>query len=245
MFKFTKNFDKAYTQSFDQSLRNYYLMIYTYVTLGLLITALMAFAVLNFAPLTHLMYNMKNGLIAGPSGFGMIMNVVPILISVYFFMGFGAMSLDKARFLFWIYCATIGANLSYMGLIYTGHSLVKGLLITTSAFAAISLYGYTTKTDLSKYSSFFMMGIIGVLVASVINIFFRSTALDMLVSLVGVVAFMGFIAWDNQKIKQIYYQCPNGEIAQKYAIISAFNLYLNFINLFLYMMRFFGDRKND
>lgn len=243
--KFTKNFDQAYTKSFDQGLRGYFLMIYTYVALGLLITALAAFAVLNVSPLTQLMFTTYNGMIVGVSGLGFIANFIPLGISLYFFMGIGSMSLDKARILFWIYCLSMGVSLSYLGLIYTGTSIAKGLLISASAFGGMSLYGYTTNRDLSQYGSFLMMGFIGIVVASLLNMFFRSTGLDMMVSLIGIVVFMGFIAWDNQKIKQIYYQAPNVEMAQKYAIISAFNLYLNFLNLFLYLMRFVGDRKND
>lgn len=244
MFKHAKDFDKAYTVSFDQGLRNYFLMIYTYMTLGLLITSGAAFATLNFPPLVQLMFQTFNGVIVGINSFGYFISFVPLIISIYFFAGFGSMSLDKARTLFWVYCFTTGISLSYLGLLYTGHSIVKGLLITTSAFGAISLYGYTTKTDLSRYGAFLFAGVIALLMFALSNFLFYSGGLNMIVSLIGIIVFMGFIAWDNQRIKQIYYQAPNAEMAQKYAIISAFNLYLNFLNLFLYLMRFIGDRKN-
>ncbi len=243
MIDYTKAFAKE-TGGFDSGLRNYMLKIYNFMAMGLLVTGVFAFATLNFPPLASLMFNIgPNGEFLGTSGLGMIITFAPLGIAIYFFMGFGKMSVSTAQTIFWVYAALMGMSLAYLGLVYTGQSLVRTFLICSSVFGAMSLYGYTTKKDLTSMGSFLIMGLFGIIIVSIVNIFLQSQAIDFAVSLIGIAVFMGLIAWDVQKLKSIYFSVGGGETGQKMAVLGAFTLYLDFINLFLYMLRFFGDRK--
>jgi len=243
MIDYTKSFVKD-KGSFDEGLRNYMLKIYNFMAIGLLVTGVFAFSTLNFPPLASLMFNIgPNGEFMGTSGFGMLISFAPLGIAIYFFMGLGRMSVNTAQTLFWVYAAVMGISLSYLGLVYTGQSLARTFFICASVFGAMSLYGYSTKSDLTSMGSFLIMGLIGLIVVSLVNIFLRSPAIDFATSFIGIAIFMGLTAWDTQKLKTIYYSSGGGEMGQKMAVMGAFTLYLDFINLFLYMLRFFGDRK--
>ncbi len=243
MIDYTKSFVKD-KGSFDEGLRNYMLKIYNFMAIGLLVTGVFAFSTLNFPPLASLMFNIgPNGEFMGTSGLGMLISFAPLGIAIYFFMGLGRMSVNTAQTLFWVYAAVMGMSLSYLGLVYTGQSLARTFFICASVFGAMSLYGYSTKSDLTSMGSFLIMGLIGLIVVSLVNIFLRSPAIDFATSFIGIAIFMGLTAWDTQKLKTIYYSSGGGEMGQKMAIMGAFTLYLDFINLFLYMLRFFGDRK--
>ncbi len=243
MIDYTKSFVKD-KGSFDEGLRNYMLKIYNFMAIGLLVTGVFAFLTLNFPPLASLMFNIgPNGEFMGTSGLGMLISFAPLGIAIYFFMGLGRMSVNTAQTLFWVYAAVMGMSLSYLGLVYTGQSLARTFFICASVFGAMSLYGYSTKSDLTSMGSFLIMGLIGLIVVSLVNIFLRSPAIDFATSFIGIAIFMGLTAWDTQKLKTIYYSSGGGEMGQKMAIMGAFTLYLDFINLFLYMLRFFGDRK--
>ena len=214
------------------------------MAMGLVVTGVFAFSTLNFPPLAALMFNIgPNGEFIGTSGLGMLISFAPLGIAIYFFMGLGRMSVNTAQTLFWVYAAVMGMSLSYLGLVYTGQSLARTFFICASVFGAMSIYGYTTKTDLTSMGSFLIMGLIGIIVVSLVNIFLRSPAIDFATSFIGIAIFMGLTAWDTQKLKTIYYNSGGGEMGQKMAVLGAFTLYLDFINLFLYMLRFFGDRK--
>ena len=243
MIDYTKSFVED-RHGFDEGLRNYMLKIYNFMAMGLLITGAFAFATWNFPPLTSLMFNIgSNGEFLGLSGLGMLISFAPLGIAVYFFMGLGRMSISAAQTLFWVYAGVMGMSLSYLGLIYTGQSLARTFFICAAVFGAMSLYGYTTKRDLTSMGSFLVMGLIGIIIVSLVNIFLRSPAIDFATSFIGIAVFMGLTAWDTQKLKTLYYSAGGGEIGQKMSILGAFSLYLDFINLFLYMLRFFGDRK--
>jgi hypothetical protein len=243
MIDYTKSFVKD-KGSFDEGLRNYILKIYNFMAIGLLVTGVFAFSTLNFPPLASLMFNIgPNGEFMGTSGLGMLISFAPLGIAIYFFMGLGRMSVNTAQTLFWVYAAVMGMSLSYLGLVYTGQSLARTFFICASVFGAMSLYGYSTKSDLTSMGSFLIMGLIGLIVVSLVNIFLRSPAIDFATSFIGIAIFMGLTAWDTQKLKTIYYSSGGGEMGQKMAVMGAFTLYLDFINLFLYMLRFFGDRK--
>ena len=243
MIDYTKSFVKD-KGSFDEGLRNYMLKIYNFMAIGLLVTGVFAFSTLNFPPLASLMFNIgPNGEFMGTSGLGMLISFAPLGIAIYFFMGLGRMSVNTAQTLFWVYAAVMGMSLSYLGLVYTGQSLARTFFICASVFGAMSLYGYSTKSDLTSMGSFLIMGLIGLIVVSLVNIFLRSPAIDFATSFIGIAIFMGLTAWDTQKLKTIYYSSGGGETGQKMAVLGAFTLYLDFINLFLYMLRFFGDRK--
>ncbi|MCP5362465.1 MAG: Bax inhibitor-1/YccA family protein [Rickettsiaceae bacterium] len=243
MIDYTKSFVKD-KGSFDEGLRNYMLKIYNFMAMGLVVTGVFAFSTLNFPPLAGLMFNIgPNGEFISTSGLGMLISFAPLGIAIYFFMGLGRMSVNTAQTLFWVYAAVMGMSLSYLGLVYTGQSLARTFFICASVFGAMSLYGYTTKTDLTSMGSFLIMGLIGIIVVSLVNIFLRSPAIDFATSFIGIAIFMGLTAWDTQKLKTIYYNSGGGEMGQKMAVLGAFTLYLDFINLFLYLLRFFGDRK--
>ena len=243
MIDYTKSFVKD-KGGFDEGLRNYMLKIYNFMAMGLVVTGIFAFSTLNFPPLAALMFNIgPNGEFIGTSGLGMLISFAPLGIAIYFFMGLGRMSVNTAQTLFWVYAAVMGMSLSYLGLVYTGQSLARTFFICASVFGAMSIYGYTTKTDLTSMGSFLIMGLIGIIVVSLVNIFLRSPAIDFATSFIGIAIFMGLTAWDTQKLKTIYYNSGGGEMGQKMAVLGAFTLYLDFINLFLCMLRFFGDRK--
>ncbi|MBY0533931.1 MAG: Bax inhibitor-1/YccA family protein [Rickettsiaceae bacterium] len=244
MIDYTKSFAEKNTQGFDEGLRSYMLKIYNYMSLALLLTGVFAFGTLNFPPLMNLMYNIgPNGEFMGTSMLGMIITFAPLGIAIFFFMGMANMSVNKAQTLFWVYAAVMGMSLSSLGLQYTGQSLARTFFICSAVFGSMSLYGYTTKKDLTSMGSFLIMGLIGLIVVSIVNIFLQSPAISFATSFIGVAIFMGLTAWDTQKLKSMYYQSGGGEMGEKTAIMGAFTLYLDFINLFLYMLRFFGDRK--
>jgi uncharacterized protein len=243
MIDYTKSFVKD-KGGFDEGLRNYMLKIYNFMAMGLVVTGVFAFSTLNFPPLAGLMFNIgPNGEFISTSGLGMLISFAPLGIAIYFFMDLGRMSVSTAQTLFWVYAAVMGMSLSYLGLVYTGQSLARTFFICASVFGAMSLYGYTTKTDLTSMGSFLIMGLIGIIVVSLVNIFLRSPAIDFATSFIGIAIFMGLTAWDTQKLKTIYYNSGGGEMGQKMAVLGAFTLYLDFINLFLYLLRFFGDRN--
>ena len=245
MIDYSKAFSAQKATSFDQGLRDYMLKVYNIMAMGLVVTGVFASAVLMFPPLTEMMFRITpNGMLAGYTGFGTFIAFAPIGIALYFFMGSATMDIQKSQTLFWIYAAMTGMSLSSLGLVYTGASLAKTFFICSGTFAGMSIYGYSTKRDLTSFGSFMVMGLIGLILTSVVNIFMQSPAIYFATSILGVGIFMGLIAWNTQRIKSTYYAVGGGELGQRMAIVSAFSLYLDFINLFLYMVRFFGVRRD-
>tara|TARA_B100001769_G_scaffold143635_1_gene112461 strand:- start:998 stop:1459 length:462 start_codon:yes stop_codon:yes gene_type:complete len=153
------------------------------------------------------------------------------------------MSLSAAQMTFWAFAAVMGISLSYIFIVFTGVSIVRVFLITSCTFAAMSIYGYTTKRDLTKFGSFLIMGLIGIIIASIVNIFLQSSAMQFVISCVGVLVFVGLTAYDTQRIKSTYYQVAGTAFAGKAAIMGALTLYLDFINLFIMLMQLFGQRR--
>ena len=236
MIDYTKTLTAASKNKiFDEGLRRYMLKVYNYMALALLLTGTAAIITISFEPLYNLMFQ---------TGFGTIIMFAPLGIALYFFMGFGRMTVQTAQVLFWIYAALTGMSLAYLALIYTGGSIARTFFICSSVFGAMSLYGYSTNRDLTSIGSFFAMGLIGLIIASLVNMFLKSSGLSFAISLIGIVVFMGLIAWDTQKIKSMYYMAGNDEVGQKLSIMAAFTLYLDFINLFLYLVRFLGNRRD-
>lgn len=244
MMDYTKAFSRP-QKSYDQGLRDYMLKIYNYMALALIVTGVAAFATLSFEPLMRLMFQISpNGQLIGSTGLGTIIIFAPVAIVFYFFMGFGKITVETAQILFWVYSALTGMSLSSLGLIYTGESIARTFFVCSSVFGAMSLYGHNTKRDLTSIGSFLTMGLVGLVLASLINMFFRSPAIEFATSLIGVGIFMALIAWDTQKLKQIYYISGGGELGQKMSIMGAFTLYLDLINLFLYSLRILGNRRD-
>lgn len=246
MIDYTRAYSGGVHKSIDEGLRAYMLRIYNLMAMALFITAVAGTATFSLEPLARLMFNFSpNGYVIGQTPIGLLVNVAPIGIALYFFWGIGRLDISTAQTLFWVYAVLVGMSLSALGYIYTGESLVSSFFITASAFAAMSIYGHITQRDLTSLGSLLIMGLWGIIISSLVNIFLGSPAIHFATSVLGVGIFMGLIAWDTQKLKHIYYSSGGGELGQKLAVVGAFTLYLDFINLFLYVLRFFGNRRKD
>ena len=241
---FTKTVDQA---SIDEGLRAYMLKVYNYMTTGLLLTGFVAYFFGKASIVTN-----EIGQIIGFTPIGGILFNSPLMwvvmlapLGVVFYMSFGIrkMSAAKAQMTFWIFAALMGASLSSIFLVYTGASITRVFFITAGTFGAMSIYGYTTKRDLTKLGSFLMMGLIGIIIASIVNIFMKSTMMYFVISILGVLIFVGLTAYDTQKIKNMYMVSDSGEIMGKKAVMGALTLYLDFINLFIMLLRLFGQRR--
>jgi uncharacterized protein len=154
------------------------------------------------------------------------------------------MSLGAAQATFWAYAGLVGLSLSGLFIVYTGASIAEVFFITAATFLAMSLYGYTTRTDLARFGSFLLMGLIGVIIASLVNLFFHSSAMQFAISVIGVLVFTGLTAWDTQRIKEMYWEGDSAVVAGKKAVMGALALYLDFINLFVMLMQLMGQRRD-
>ena len=224
----------------DEGLRQYMLKVYNYMTLGLLVTAFVSYG-LAHSTLAALFFNVQAGTL---SGLGWVAVLLPF--ALVFMMGSAVRTGNaaKALTLFVIFSAAFGVSMTTVFWAYTGLSILRVFLITAGMFLTMSLYGYTTKRDLTKFGSFLMMGLFGIIIAMVVNIFVRSAPLDFVVSVLGVLIFTGLTAFDTFKAREMYSESDSAEMSNAKAIFGALDLYMDFINLFLYMLRFFGDRRN-
>ena len=177
------------------------------------------------------------------SGLKWVVMLAPLGVVFYMSFGINKMSAAKAQTVFWIFAALMGLSLSWILLVYTGVSVARVFFITSATFGAMSIYGYTTKRDLTKLGSFLMMGLIGIIIASLVNIFLKSAMMYFIVSILGVLIFVGLTAYDTQKIKNMYAASDSGEVIGKKAVMGALTLYLDFINLFIMLLRLFGQRR--
>tara|TARA_B100002052_G_scaffold101859_1_gene94040 strand:- start:427 stop:1173 length:747 start_codon:yes stop_codon:yes gene_type:complete len=228
----------------DQGLRSYMLKVYNYMGSALLVTGIVAlitfkFSVLSLSPLT--LTSLGNSLYN--SGLAWIVMLAPLGVVLYMSFGIRKMSASKAQTTFWIFAALMGLSLSSIFLVYTETSITRVFFITAGTFGAMSIYGYTTKRDLTKFGSFLMMGLIGIIIASIVNIFMKSSMMYFVISILGVLIFVGLTAYDTQKIKNMYLSSDSGELMGKKAIMGALTLYLDFINLFIMLLRLFGQRR--
>jgi FtsH-binding integral membrane protein len=166
-------------------------------------------------------------------------------LGMVFFLSFRIqkMSVSAAQTTFWVFATLMGVSLATLFAVYTAESITRVFFITAATFGAMSLYGYTTKRDLTAMGSFLFMGLIGIIIAMVVNIFLQSSAIQFAVSVLGVLIFVGLTAYDTQKIKEMYYVGDDGTVAGRKAIMGALSLYLDFINLFLMLLRLFGNRN--
>ena len=223
---------EAKTQAVDEGLRIYMTKVYNYMGLGLLATAITAYI------------GAASGIYVALAQTPLIWLVVlaPLGMVIYLSSRLHKMSASAAKTTFWIYAAMTGLSLSYVLLAFTGVSVVRTFVITAASFGALSLYGYTTKRDLSGMGSFLFMGLIGIILASIVNIFMQSPAMHFAISVIGVLLFAGLTAYDTQDIKRIYYAGDSRDIAEKKAIMGALRLYLDFINMFLFLLQFLGNR---
>lgn len=228
----------------DQGLRAHMLRVYNYMGLGVGLTGLVAWLVASTPALLQLFYAPTPMGAYAPTILGWISIFAPL--AFMFFMSFAAMrsSLSTLQTMFWVFCGLMGLSMVNVFLIYTGVSIARTFFVVAAMFGATSLYGYTTKSDLSKMGSFMVMGLIGIVIASLVNLFLHSGPLQFAISIAGVVIFVGLTAWDTQRIKESYVEGYGSESNGKLAVLGALNLYLNFINLFQFMLQFMGNRRN-
>jgi FtsH-binding integral membrane protein len=234
----------------DAGLRAYMLRVYNWMSSGLLLTGIIAFGIAN-TDLINAFYPVvatPMGAVRQPSALAIISIFAPLAFVLVLSLGVNRLSRSTAQLLYWLFCAAMGASLTNIFLIYTHESIVRVFFITAATFAAMSIYGYTTKADLSRFGSFLMMGLFGIIIAGVVNIFLASSALQFAISVIGVVVFTGLTAYDTQRIKATYVQYayaegPDG--AAKRSVYDALSLYLNFINLFMLLLQLLGNRNNS
>jgi FtsH-binding integral membrane protein len=240
-------FGATRTAAIDAGLRAYLLRVYNYMAVGVALSGVVAWFTFNAAVVTN-----EAGRIVGLTSFGQAIFSGPLTIVLFlgtlgivFFMSFriDRLQASTAFTLFMAYAALLGLMLSSVFLAYTGASVTRTFFISAASFGALSLYGYTTQRDLSPIGSFMIMGLFGLILASLVNMFLKSSGLDFAISAIGVVIFAGLTAWDTQRIKEMYSVNDDGTVAGRKAVMGALALYLDFINLFLFMLRFLGDRR--
>jgi hypothetical protein len=233
-------------EAIDAGLRAHMLRVYNYMTVGLVLTGLAAFGTyaLSFRSVGgHLVPTaLGQALFGSPLMFVVIF--APLALVFYLSFRIDRMSVGAAQATFWIYAALLGVSLSFIFLAYAASSITQVFFITAATFGAMSLWGYTTSRDLTGIGSFLFMGLIGIVIAMVVNIFLASSALGFAISIIGVLVFTGLTAYDTQKIKEMYTVNDDGTVAGRKAIMGALRLYLDFVNLFLMLLRLFGQSRN-
>ena len=247
-------FDSRYSQSttvgraeVDEGLRAYMLGVYNYMALGVALTGVVAYLIFSMAVTTtpegaKALTSFGQTLYASPLRWALILAPIAFV----FFLAFRAnsMSVPAAQASFWIYCGLVGASLSILLLVFTGSSIANVFFITAAAFASLSIWGYTTKKDISAWGSFLFMGLIGVILAIVVNIFLQSPAIAFAISVIGVLVFAGLTAYDTQRIKDEYYLLEgNSEAVAKASVFGALSLYQNFVGMFVHLLQLFGERE--
>ncbi|NIJ07975.1 hypothetical protein FHS31_001585 [Sphingomonas vulcanisoli] len=222
----------------DAGLRSYMLSVYNYMASGVLLTGIVAMLFARGGADSLAAQVFLNG---GPLKW--VVMLAPIGLVMWLSFGINRISEGTAKAIFWGYAALMGVSLSTILLVYTGASVAQTFFATAAAFASLSLWGYTTKKDLSAFGTFLIMGVIGIFVAMLINMFLKSSALDLVVSVLGVLLFAGLTAWNTQQIKSAYFAVQGTSMMGKTVIMGALQLYIDFINMFLFLLRFMGDRR--
>jgi uncharacterized protein len=225
---------QAAVADIDVGLRQYMLKVYNFMTGGLVLTGLVAYGVAGSPTILRAIYG---------TPLQWVVMLAPIGFAMLFGFRIQKMRASTAQMLYWAFAAVMGLSLSYIFLAYTGASVARVFFITAGTFAGMSLYGYTTKRDLAGIGSFMMMGLIGIILAMLVNLFLHSSALQFAISVIGVIVFVGLTAWDTQRIKEMYAAGDGAEIGTKKAILGAFQLYLDFINLFVMLLQLLGNRR--
>ena len=217
----------------DAGLRSYMLSVYNYMTSGVLLTGIVALLFANSGLAAQVLSTpLQWVIILAPLGFVMAMS-----------FGLNRMSTGTLQTLFWAFAVAMGLSMSSIFLVYTGMSIAQTFFAVAAGFAGLSLWGYTTKKDLSGWGTFLIMGVVGLLVAMLINLFLKSPAMMMAISAIGVLLFAGLTAYDTQRIKSMYAYVAGSEMMGKVVIMGALNLYLDFINMFMFLLSFMGDRR--
>ena len=234
---------KSAIERVDDGLRQYMIKVFNYMGLGLVVTTLAAY-ITFYTPVITWMFSVDQAAqTISLSAFGWIVTLAPLAM----IFGFNAIlakgSMGAAQAMFWAFSVVMGMSLADIGLLYTGDSIVRVFLITAATFGGMSLLGYTTKIDLTRVGTFMYMGLWGIIIASIVNIFLKSSGLYYAISYIAVLVFTVLTAYDVQAIKNMYYASDDEDSMSRKAISGAMNLYLDFINLLLYLMRILGDRK--
>ncbi|MGF7156995.1 Bax inhibitor-1/YccA family protein [Bartonella heixiaziensis] len=240
--------------SIDQGLRSYMLGVYNTMAIGLLITAAAAYAIASLATTTDMsqaaarinssVYLTSFGVTFYTSPFSYIIMFAPLIAVLFLSFKINTLSTSAARSLFFGYAALVGLSLSSIVLRYTTESVVQTFVITAASFGALSLYGYTTKRDLTAMRSFFFIGLVGLMLSMLVNIFLGSSALQFAISVIGVFIFAGLTAYDTQSIKLMYYEGDGDDTRGRKIIMGALNLYLDFINMFVFLLQFLGSNRD-
>jgi hypothetical protein len=223
----------ARTDAYDAGLRSYMLSVYNYMASGVLLTGVVALLFASWSGMPAVLNSpLRWVIMLAPLGFVMALS-----------FGVTRMKTSTVQALYWAFAVVMGLSLSSIFLVYTGTSIATTFFATAAAFAGLSLYGYTTKRDLSAFGTFLIMGVVGILIATVINMFVQSSGLQLVISFVGVLLFAGLTAYDTQKIKSIYYQVAGTDFVGKSVVMGALSLYLDFINMFTFLLQLMGDRR--
>ena len=219
----------------DQGLRSYMLGVYNYMAAGLAVSGIIAYFVSSSPAMLSTIY--------GNTALTWIVMLAPLAFILALSFGIQKMKASTVQALYWAFAITMGISLSSIFVVYTSASIARVFFITAATFGAMSLYGYTTKKDLTGWGSFLFMGLIGIIIAMVVNFFLASAALDFAISVIGVLIFVGLTAYDTQKIRNEYSEFDSSEVATKKSVFGALRLYLDFINLMLMLLRLFGQRR--
>ena len=240
---YSKTADQA---GIDEGLRAYMLKVYNYMTTGLVLTGFIAYffgkaSVAAFTPNGVILTSLGQALFN--SGLSWIIMLAPLGFVFYLSARINKMSVSSAQITFWLFSSIMGLSLASVFVQFTGTSIARVFFITAGTFAAMSLYGYTTKRDLTKLGGFLFMGLIGIILASIVNIFVQSGPMAFIISIIGVLVFVGLTAYDTQTIKNMYYAGDSESVGSKKALMGALRLYLDFINLFILLLQLFGQRR--
>jgi|307.fasta_scaffold00564_2 FtsH-binding integral membrane protein len=229
----------------DAGLRAYMIRVYNYMGAGVALTGLVAWLTFSAAVVQTSaglqLTAFGQAVFQGPLMWILILAPLGLVFAISF--GINRLQPGTALMLFFVYAGSLGLSLASIFLIYTGESVARVFFISAASFGALSLYGYTTQRDLTSIGSFMFMGLIGIIIASLVNMFLKSTGLDWAISIIGVLVFAGLTAYDTQSIKEMYSPMDDGTVGGRKAVMGALRLYLDFINLFLMLLRLFGDRR--
>ena len=227
----------------DSGLRAHMLHVYNYMASGVLLTGIVALLISNFAVTgTGELTSLGQALYLSPLKW--VVMFAPLAMVMVMSFGLNKLSIFALQASFWGFAGLMGLSLSSIFLMYTGESVARVFFISAAMFGGLSLFGYTTKRDLGPVGKFMFMGLIGILIASIVNIFMASSMMSFVISVIGVIVFAGLTAYDTQKVKEMYYEGHGQEQMAKLSIMGALTLYLDFINLFLMMLRLFGSQRN-
>ena len=248
---FTRPAGVASAAAIDEGLRAYMRRVYNWMASGLLLTGVVAYGISNTPALQAVFYRnvvTEYGVRVAPTGIGSLSMFAPLAFVLVLSFGVNRMSRSTVQALYWAFCVAMGASLTSIFLLYAGESIARTFFVTAAMFAGLSIYGYTTKADLTKFGSFLFMGLFGIIIASLVNMFVHSSGLQFVVSIGGVIVFTGLTAYDTQRIKVSYAQfayAEGPEGAAKRSVYDALSLYLNFINLFMLLLQLTGNRRSN